>query len=104
VPLLAVCRQGCEGLSYRRTVRIVTVWMSRQDIAAILRVPLGTLDRWASNERWRRIKYGGRVLYDWESAAERYRRRRTEGVSLDGATSGEASYVQCDDLCPDDRA
>ena len=53
-------------------------WTSARDLATILRVPVGTIHRWASEHQWPRIGRGKRVRYDHERAVETYAARRCE--------------------------
>ena len=76
----------------------MVAWMTGQDIAEIAKVPLGTVQRWASEGNWLRIRRGPQVLYDWEAAAERIRRRIVVVGQLDATTSGEASSNEYEDF------
>ena len=48
----------------------VDVWTSARDLATILRVPVGTIHRWASEHQWPRIGRGKRVRYDHAAAVK----------------------------------
>jgi hypothetical protein len=49
-----------------------------QDLAHIYSVPLGTIWRWASLDRWGRTKYARPVRYSWADADASFRRYRKE--------------------------
>lgn len=53
----------------------VRCWCTAADIAHMFRVPIGTVHRWASEDKWPRIT-GRPTLYDIDSASTSHRRRR----------------------------
>lgn len=76
--------------------------MTMADIAAVLRVPLGTAQYWASHDGWDRTRYARPTKYSWDQAVASYERRRTpDQPALDTLTSGQASSLEYDDLCPE---
>lgn len=60
-------------------------WWAPAELARIYRVPVGTIYRWASEDRWRRVRRGRAVRYHGADAQNSYDQRRT----ADAATCGE---------------
>ena len=51
-------------------------WISARELAAIYRVPIGTIYRWANEDDWPRIGWGRHTRYQHERAEETYHARR----------------------------
>jgi hypothetical protein len=51
--------------------------MSATELAAIWRVPAGTVRRWASEDKWPRTRFRP-IRFDPEKAQESYDRRRVK--------------------------
>lgn len=47
------------------------------DLATYYSVPLGTVYRWASVDRWRRTRYAYPIRYNWADADASFHRYRT---------------------------
>lgn len=100
-PYRAHIHCGLVEQAYVAPMNRMGAWLTGQDLAAILHVPLGTIYYWASLDKWPRTQTGRPTRYSWEAAAESYAIRRADNTALDASTSGQASSVQYDDSCPE---
>lgn len=58
----------------------MTVWTGAARLAQVFHVPVGTIHRWANEDRWPRVGRGKTIRYKHEAAEETYAKRRVASV------------------------